>query len=100
MSLSIKMEQLIIFVINVKQIQLKMQTQVIIIIFYFFISVNFLGLADMSRCKTCTAYNVCTECETAGILRNDLAGCVAQCSEDTSSGLGATKVPSYHTATL
>ena len=51
----------------------------------------------MSRCAECTT-NVCTKCDANGILRNDRAGCVTVCTEDTSSGLGDTKVPSYEAA--
>ena len=52
----------------------------------------------MGKCATCTGYNVCTKCSAGKILRNDRAGCVDECSADTSSGLGDTKVPSYEEA--
>ena len=50
----------------------------------------------MSLCAKCSSYKVCTECDSGKILRNDFAGCVSSCSEDTSTGLGTLKVPSYH----
>ena len=58
----------------------------------------FIALSFMGLCNTCSSYNVCTKCDTGKILRNDLTGCVSDCSEDTSSALtGATyKIPNYH----
>ena len=51
----------------------------------------------MSLCEECTSYKVCTKCDTNGILRYDLAGCVTDCSLDDSTGLGTKKGSSIHT---
>ena len=38
----------------------------------------------MRNCEKCTAKDKCTECKSNYYLRNDLSGCVRDCSEDDS----------------